>query len=456
MRSDIFDGKGGICIWLAGIKTFFLASVWRCNQHNNNGDRRNYEQECFRKRKGRYHIFSVYGEQIILAYSIAFSVKNSFSLYTGAMQSSLFIVIGILGAGLIYMILENKRHTADKQRVADEAAQAALLQAQSAGQDNTGFQLLLQQLGELQRTVDQKLGDSEKSIRDGLMQQSNHSARVISDITERLTRLDENTKQVLGFAEGLQQMQDILKNPKQRGILGEYYLETLLKNILPPTGYQMQYAFPDGTIVDAAVFVREKVIPIDSKFSLENYNRLSEATDPLHKERLEKQFVNDLKERISETAKYIQPENGTMDFAFMFIPHEAIYYDLLVNKVGAISEETENLIQRAASKYRVIIVSPTSFLAYLQTVLQGLKALQIEESAKEIRKRIEELSRHLQSYEEYHNKLGTSLKTVVNHYNTASKELKKVDKDMVRIVGDTSSRIDPLLLTETEIERTTE
>lgn len=359
------------------------------------------------------------------------------------MQTTFFIIIGALAAGLVYVIIERKKEQDQKQ--------------QNAAQDTgTGFQLLLQQISELQRTVDQKLGDSEKTLRDTLLQQSNHSTRIISDITERLTRLDENTKQVMGFAEGLQQLQDILKNPKQRGILGEYYLETLLKNILPPGGYQMQYPFPDGTIVDAAVFVREKIIPIDSKFSLENYNRLSEATDATHRERLEKQFVNDLKERISETAKYIQPENGTMDFAFMFIPHEAIYYDLLVNKVGAISEDTENLIQRAASKYRVIIVSPTSFLAYLQTVLQGLKALQIEESAKEIRKRIEELSRHLQTYEEYHNKLGTSLKTVVNHYNTATKELKKVDKDMVRIVGDTSSRLDPLLLSETDIERTTE
>jgi DNA recombination protein RmuC len=323
-------------------------------------------------------------------------------------------------------------------------------------QDQTGFQLLLQQLHDLQHTVDQKLGQNEKSLRESMQFQSTQSATIISDITERLTRLDETNKQVMGFAEGLQELQDILKNPKQRGILGEYYLETLLKNVLPPGSYQMQYAFPDGTIVDAAVFVKDKVIPIDYKFSLENYNRLVETSDKTQKERLEKQFVNDLKDRITETAKYIQPEHGTMDFAFMFIPHEAIYYDLLVNKVGAILEDTENLVQRAASKYHVIIVSPTSFLAYLQTVLQGLKALQIEESAKEIRKRIEELSRHLGSYEEYHNKLGTTLKTVVNHYNNATKELKKVDKDVFRITGAEGGRLDPILVTEGEIERTTE
>ncbi len=349
------------------------------------------------------------------------------------------LLIGLLiGAGVVYLIVRPSRRVV------------------SSDNESSSLQLLLQQMNALQQTVDHKLGESEKSMRESMMHQSTQSTRIISDITERLTRLDETNKQVIGFAEGLQQLQDILKNPKQRGILGEYYLETLLKNVLPPSGYAMQYAFPDGTIVDAAVFVKDKVIPIDSKFSLENYNRLVETTDPTSRDRLEKQFVNDLKDRITETAKYIQPENGTMEFAFMFIPHEAIYYDLLVNKVGALQEETENLIQRAASKYRVIIVSPTSFLAYLQTVLQGLKAMQIEESAKEIRKRVDELSRHLSSYEEYHNKVGTQLKTVVNHYNSATKELKKVDKDMMRITDSASIHLEPALLEDVEIERTTE
>jgi DNA recombination protein RmuC len=198
----------------------------------------------------------------------------------------------------------------------------------------------------------------------------------------------------------------------------------------------MQYAFKNGEIVDAAVFVKDKVIPIDSKFSLENYNKLVEEKNPAEKEKLEKTFINDLKLRIQETAKYVRPAEKTMDFAFMFIPHEAIYYDLLVNKIGAAVGETDNLIQRAASKYKVIIVSPTSFLAYLQTVLQGLKAMQIEETAKDIVKHVEQLGTHLKKYEEYHTKLGTSLGTVINHYNNSGKELKKVDKDIMRIAGE--------------------
>ncbi|MEK7584399.1 MAG: DNA recombination protein RmuC, partial [Patescibacteria group bacterium] len=238
------------------------------------------------------------------------------------------------------------------------------------------------------------------------------------------------------FSDQLKSLQDILKNPKQRGVLGEYYLETTLKNALPPDTFQMQYGFKDGTIVDAAVFVQDKIIPIDSKFSLENYNRLSEAKDQPERERLEKLFVADLKQRIVETSKYIRPEEGTMDFAFMFIPHEAIYYDLLVNKVGAVQEETESLIQRAAGKYRVIIVSPTSFHAYLQTVMQGLRAMHIEKTAQEIRAHVEKLSKHLAAYQQFHDKLGTQLGTTVNTYNMASSEFKKIDKDVLKITGE--------------------
>ncbi len=302
--------------------------------------------------------------------------------------------------------------------------------------DETGFKLILQQVNELSRTVDQKITESARQMNESVKTQFSESSKLIRDVTQGLTKLDETNRQVISFADQLQNLQDIFKNPKQRGVVGEYYLETLLKNVLPPGSFQMQYAFKDGTIVDAAVFVKDKIIPVDSKFSLENYNRIIEAKDPTERERLEKIFVNDLKQRIIETSKYIQPKEGTMDFAFMFIPHEAIYYDLLINKIGVITEDTENFIQRAAGKYRVIIVSPTSFLAYLQTVLQGLKAMQIEESVKEIIKNVGGLQKHLKTYEEYHGKLGNALGTAVNHYNASGKEFKKIDKDVLRISGE--------------------
>src|SRR3990170_3359626 len=331
------------------------------------------------------------------------------------MQNIAWIILGVAG-GLIVAYFACGRKKKEKN-------------------SDSGLTMILTQINELSRTVDSKMAESHKQVSENLKFHSSESNKIIRDVTERLTRLDETNKQVISFADQLQSLENILKNPKQRGILGEYYLETVLKNVLPPGSYQMQYEFPDKTIVDAVVFVKDKIIPIDSKFSLENYNKMVEERDATEKKRLETIFVNDLKNRITETAKYIQPTKGTTDFAFMFIPHEAIYYDLITNKVGGVTENAENLIQRAAGKYKVIITSPTSFLAYLQTVLQGLKALQIEESAKEIIKKVEDLGRHLKSYDEYHNKLGNALGTVVNHYNASNKELKKIDKDVLRIAG---------------------
>lgn len=294
------------------------------------------------------------------------------------------------------------------------------------------FKMLADEMKDMRRTLDERMHQSNENLK----YQSSESQKLIREITREITEVKETGKQVMGFTEQLEELQNILKNPKSRGVLGEYYLETLLKNTLPPGSYQMQYPFANGEIVDATVFIKDKIIPIDSKFSLENYNKLAEAENPSEKDRLEKLFINDLKNRILETSKYIRPEEGTMDFAFMFIPHEAIYYDLLVNKIGAVTEDTENLIQRAASKYKVIIVSPTSFLAYLQTVLQGLKAMQIEERASEIQKRVGELGKHLETFYEYHDKLGKNLGTVVNQYNLSNKEFKKIDKDVMRISGE--------------------
>jgi len=314
------------------------------------------------------------------------------------------------------------------------------------------FLMLQNQMQDLGRMVDQKINETQKTMADTqndlhktIQSQFGQSVKIITDVTERLTKLDETNRQVMGFADQLQNLENILQNPKHRGILGEYYLENVLKNVLPPGSYQMQYRFSDGDIVDAAVFVKDKVIPIDSKFSLENYNRAAEEKNPERKQELEDSFKRDLKNRIDETSKYIKPKENTMDFAFMFIPAEGIYYDLLINKVGALKTNTNSLIEYAFKEKHVIIVSPTSFLAYLQTVLQGLRSMQIEESAKEIRKRVEELGKHIWAYDEYYKKLGSNLSTVINTYNIAYKELNKIDKDVVRIAG-AEKKIEPTVI----------
>ncbi len=316
-----------------------------------------------------------------------------------------------------------------------------LLLKRGKAEDSQSMLLLQNQISEITRTIDGKLGESAKL----LQKQFGESTKIIKEITQELTKVGEGQKQVVDIAKQLESLQDILKNPKQRGVLGEYYLETVLKNVMPPGTFQMQYQFKDGTAVDAVIFVKERIIPIDSKFSLENYNRLLDTRDEAERARLEAAFRDDLKNRIDETSKYIKPEEGTMEFAFMFIPSEAVYYDLLVNKIGSVKSATRDLIQYAAGEKKVMIVSPTTFLAYLQTVLQGLKALQIEESAKEIRKRVGELERHIGSYENYMKKLGTHLGTTVNTYNVAYKELGKIDKDVLRISGQAAG-IEPVAL----------
>ena len=296
--------------------------------------------------------------------------------------------------------------------------------------DDSSFLLLQQQINQIAQAVDSKLSESNKN----LQEQFKHSSDIVRNVTEKLTRLDETNRQVVGFADQLKSLQDILKNPKQRGILGEYYLETVLKNVLPPGSYQMQYGFSNGEIVDAVVFVDKRIIPIDSKFSLENYNRLIVTNDPAEKKRLETAFVNDLKLRIDETSKYVRPEEKTMDFAFMFIPSEAVYYDLLINKVGVITEDTNNLIYYAGKK-KVVVVSPTSFLAYLQTVLQGLRNQKISEQAASIIKEVERLNKHLFVYSEHFNRLGQHLDTTVSSFNKAKLEFGKVDKDVIKLTG---------------------
>ncbi|MDQ6984891.1 MAG: DNA recombination protein RmuC [Candidatus Dojkabacteria bacterium] len=360
------------------------------------------------------------------------------------MEIILIAVVSVQFLALIYFgnkILNKKQdnNDSDKELAIIKEQLRNLSESQGDKIDKTRIELskLLQdQLNNSQKTIQQQFAISQKS-----MSETNKlTSDIVKEVTEKLTKLDDTNKQVVGFAEQLQSLENILKNPKQRGILGEYFLESVLKNVMPPGSFEMQYKFKNGEIVDAAIFIGKdadrKIIPVDSKFSLENYNKIVAENDPLEKEKLEKQFKTDLKNRIEETSKYIRPDEGTMDFAFMFIPSEGIYYDLLVNQVGAVKVNTRDLIQYAFAEKNVIIVSPTSFLAYLQTVLQGLRALKIEESAKVILENVRKLKNHMNAYEENFEKVGKHLGTTVNTYNKAHKELGKIDKDFMNITGE--------------------
>jgi DNA recombination protein RmuC len=318
--------------------------------------------------------------------------------------------------------------------------------------DDQSNLLLFERIKELNQTMDSNIKGLNQTMDNKLSQstqqmqaQFSQSVNIVKGITEKIVELQQTNKQVMGFSEQLKNLEKVLTSQKQRGNLGEAALHLVLDNMLPPTAFKLQYQFDDGDTVDAAIFTKDGIIPVDAKFSLENYNRVINEDDQSKREAYEKEFKNDLKKRIDETSKYIKPAKGTMDFAFMFIPAEAIYYDLLVNEVGAVKINTRSLIDYAFKEKRVIIVSPTTFAAYLQTVMQGLRALKIEEQTKEIIKRVEMLQKHVNAYDDYFKKLGGSLATTVNAYNNADKELKKIDKDVVKITG-VESVIEPLQL----------
>lgn len=304
---------------------------------------------------------------------------------------------------------------------------------------------LSRSIADMQASVGDKVERSNAAMHTSMQRQLTQSARLVSDVSSRLTKLDETNSRVISVADELKTLQNVLQNPKQRGVFGEFYLESVLDNVLPPKQFKMQYAFKDGAIADAAVFLEKgMVLPVDSKFSLENYNRMVAAESKEERLKLLAKVRNDLKGRIDETAKYIRPNEKTMDFAFMFIPSESLYYDLLIGDVGT-GATARDLVEYAFVEKKVIIVSPTSFMAYLQTVLQGLRSLQIEEQAKEIQTRVGQLGRHISAYEQLMQKLGNSLGTTVNHYNNAHKELKKIDKDVVKI-ADADPSVEPLLI----------
>ncbi len=350
----------------------------------------------------------------------------------------LVLLLAVLGVLVYVFFLRDEKHT-----------------------DPQGLVLLQQQLQELARTVDERMGETNKTMRDSQREQFRESQKLVQDINKEVneqlrnvvkgvTEVSETSKQVFTVAEQLQSLEKVLKHQKQRGNLGEASLQLVLENMLPPDAFKMQYQFEDGDVVDAAIFTKDGIIPVDAKFSLDNYRRLVDETDEGRVVELEKEFRNDLKKRIDETAKYIKPskrkQEGTLPFAIMYIPAEAIYYDLIANDVhGAVKVNTRSLIDYAYREKNIIIVSPTTFAAYLQSVLYGFRAFKIEESAKQIGKQVENLSRHLKAYDEYFKKVGNSLSTTVNHYNSAQKELGKIDRDVTKITGTAMDTDDVLL-----------
>ncbi|MFW5720727.1 MAG: DNA recombination protein RmuC [Candidatus Dojkabacteria bacterium] len=290
-----------------------------------------------------------------------------------------------------------------------------------------------------QSTVSNKQLQQQNHANQSLIQKMNeNNVRILQEVTEKLVKVEDTNQQVINFASQLQSLENILNHSKKRGLLGEYFLETMLANILPKAVYRMQYPFQDGKIVDAVIFAKDKVIPVDAKFSLESFNKMSEAHSPSERSQSKKEFIQDIKQRIEETSKYIRPEDNTIDVAFMFVPADGVYQEIITldgKNFGGM-----DIVSYAYSR-KVVIVSPTSFFAYLQTLLQALGTLEIESKLEDIIKHLNESSKYLQQFEHNMDKLGKNITTLMNSFNRASVSAEQLTVRIGRVTDNKSNVI---------------
>jgi DNA recombination protein RmuC len=271
-------------------------------------------------------------------------------------------------------------------------------------------------------TMDRRLGELDTKVDRRL----ESAGQTTNKIHERLGKVDEATTQMLERAKDLARLEQALRPPKARGGFGELLLENLLRDRLPPTAYDVQYTFDSGERVDAIVRV-DRIIPVDSKFPLDNYNRLVEAETDDERLLAERQFGRDVKLHIdSIAAKYVRPDEGTYDFAFMYIPVEAVYYELACGKTGALLSY--------AHERRVFPVSPTTFTAYLQVIALGLRGLQVEEHAHEVMAYVAELQRDFDRFADDFDKIGTHIGHAQSKHHEAGKKLDRFETKLERAV----------------------
>ncbi|MAT79655.1 MAG: DNA recombination protein RmuC [Flavobacteriaceae bacterium TMED238] len=347
------------------------------------------------------------------------------------MESTIIIILSIIVIALIFVFI--KKNNGSNSEFIIQLTNNLSTQIQDIRKEiNDNSEKSRLEIESKLKVINKEISDFQISSKSSMQKQFADSNKIIKDVTDELAKIKGTNEQVLSFAHQMKSLEKILGNQKQRGIFGEIQLENLLSNVLPPEIFQMQYSFKSGEIVDAIIKVNENIIPIDAKFSLDNYNRMIESNDEGEIKILEKKFKEDIKSRIDETSKYIKPQEKTMDYAFMFIPADGLYQDLLNSRVGSLKINSNELVSYAYLK-KVMIVSPMSLFPMLQITMKALNNLKFEKEIDTVIKNVRNLSNHLASYQLYHDKLGNTLKTVVNHYNKSSDEFGKIDKDISRI-----------------------
>jgi DNA recombination protein RmuC len=293
----------------------------------------------------------------------------------------------------------------------------------------SGMKGIMENLSSLSGAMTEQFGIAQKNISDQLT----GTVKIIGDVRTTLGGLSESAKRMQELGENISELQKILKSPKLRGNIGEVLLEDMLKQVIPTENYQLQYQFRGGEMVDAVIRVGESLIPVDAKFPLESFTRLLASPDEVTKKREKREFITSVRRKIDDIAsKYIRPEEGTYDFALMYIPAENVYYEIIVSDRD-FSEGID--LYNYALKKKVVLVSPNSFYAYLVAIAFGLKGFTIEKEAYEIRGRLEELYRIIERFGDAFEGLGKNLNISVRKYEEARKNLETLETRLDLITG---------------------
>jgi DNA recombination protein RmuC len=351
------------------------------------------------------------------------------------MQIAILILLAVTLLILIWFIVQSQKRTSDptipllQQEV--QSFRGQLTEEMRRSQDSVN-----QQLGQITLQVNNQLNQVTQQLQKStgdLNTRLDKAATVIQDVTKNLGSLGEATKRIFEVGKDIASLQEILRSPKLRGGLGELFLGDLLAQIFPPAHYSLQYRFKSGEAVDAVIKLGQNLVPVDAKFPLENFRRVIEVSSEEEQKAAKRKFIGDVKKHIDAIAgKYILPDEGTFDFALMYIPAENVYYELIIKDEAM--DTDKGLLNYSFAK-RVIPVSPNSFYAYLQTILLGLKGMHIEERAQEILTNLARLSGDFRKFHEEFELVGKHLTNTKSRYDEADKRLSKFNDKLESLSG---------------------
>ena len=351
------------------------------------------------------------------------------------MNIAILILLAAVVLVLLWLVLQSRKTTADpamtlmQQEV--QSLRGQLTDSMLKSQDSMNQQLSQVTL-QVNAQLNQVTQQLQKSTGD-LNSRLDNAARVVQEVSKGLGGLSEATKKVFDVGKDIASLQEILRSPKLRGGLGELFLGDLLAQIFPPAHYTLQHRFKSGEAVDAALRIGPNLVPVDAKFPLENFKRVVETATEDERRIAKKKFIADVKKHIDAIAgKYILPDEGTFDFALMYIPAENVYYELIIRDEAV--DTDKGLLNYSFSK-RVIPVSPNSFYAYLQTILLGLKGLHIEEQAQEILRSLARLSGDFRKFQEEFELVGKHLTNTKMRYDESDKRLAKFGDKLQSLTG---------------------